>query len=135
MITFTVEISQRQVEAGVNEAEQRIIQVLSDEAMPRLIDFVEDTQIKKYTTSGNPALPPASEYTRTFELRDSSDRRLDGLNGEWFTDLDYARWVLGSEVEQAAIHRGRWKSKEQVEAELEANGDRIINEALKESGI
>ena len=95
------------------------------------MDAIENAQILAYTSSSN---PERLRYERTFALRRASRRqqtgdRLPDIGGEWWvddTEVDYGADVLGKEAEQAGIHRGRWKSIEDVEKE--------VNDQLPELG-
>jgi len=105
----------------------------------KMLDEIELTQIHAYTSGGMPAKPGGSTYKRTFKLRASSKRRVKKvtfrtIQAAWFTDLDYAPYVLGSKSEQAEVHQGRWKSTEEVADSVNKNTN-IYNESWNEAGI
>lgn len=129
MIAISASIGERQVEAALDETSQGIEGKLSN-VVDRLLNVIEATQIGAYTENASPAKPAGSAYERTFELKRSSRKihPTGSLRGEWRTDLAYARFVLGRQSEQAAIHRGRWKSVEEVEQQVEQIGPDIIRE-------
>ena len=110
-----------------DDIEQRLSGLVDD-----LLDATESIQVLRYTATAFPALPANSSYRRSFRLRDASRKRRTGrLSGEWFIDeseADYGRFVVGSQSEQAAIHRGRWLSTEQVEAEIQEQGPALIEQ-------
>ena len=135
-ITYTVPANH--VRAAIEEEERRLERQLN-EARDDILKFIENAQIKAYTSSANPSLPPGSRYVRTFNLRDASETertgtQLPNISGEWRVNLSKARYgaeVLGSRGEQARIHRGRWKSREQVEREAQAAAPGIVEEKLR----
>ena len=132
------EVPQNQVRATLDE-EKRHLERQLNEARDDILKFIEAAQIKAYTSSANPSLPPGSRYERTFNLRDASETERTGtqlpdISGEWRANLSKARYgaeVLGSRGEQARIHRGRWKSREQVEREAQAAAPGIVEEKLR----
>lgn len=118
---------------------EKRIEVGLDKAMDRLLEQTEQAQVLTYTRTAHPTPPPGSTYERTFTLRRASKKRRPGrtlrnMVGEWYIDesiADYGPYVIGSEAEQAEIHRGRWKGTEDVEQELEQAAPAIIEEELK----
>lgn len=102
------------------------------------MDAIEAAQIHKYTINSDPALPAGSDYVRSFTLRDTSQKRITNrelpeIRGEWSTSgaAAYDQYVLGSRNEQAAIHRGRWKSTEEIEEEIAPLADEIAADAME----
>lgn len=106
-----------------------------NEARDKILDTIELIQIHKYTSS---AFPPRRRYQRTFRLRRSSRIRATGtklphIGGIWWADEDvapYARDVIGPKSRQAAIHRGRWKSLEEIAEEADQIAPQLIEEEL-----
>ena len=136
VITYTIPANQ--VRATLDEEHRRLERQLN-EAVDDILKFVENAQIKAYTATANPGLPPGSRYERTFNLRDASRTRRTGthlpdISGEWYADEGVARYageVLGNRGEQKPIHRGRWKSREQVEQEAQVAAPGIVEEKLR----
>lgn len=105
-----------------------------------LLDEIELTQIQAYTLSSMPSQPSGATYRRTFDLRRSSRREINsitnfGIDANWHTELDYAPFVLGSKSQQAKIHKGRWKSTEEVSALVEKKSDQIYEESFRKSKV
>lgn len=120
------------IEAGDDEARiKRDIEQALVEAGKKILDLIEDTQIHKYTLTSNPALPAGSRYERTFVLRQSSRKRmtkvtLPAIRGRWSATARYAADVLGSRAQQTPMFASRWKSTEDVEAEVQPKAEKII---------
>ncbi len=104
--------------------------------------LIEKEQIKNYTLTLRPKRPPNSKYRRTFKLKKSSRKSVPktadkGWIGIWDTDgsADYDKYVLGTRNQQAAIHRGRWKSEEEVienvGPKLEKETEKIIDKEIQ----
>ena len=55
------------------------------------------------------------------------------IDAEWFTVLDYAPFVLGQASDQALIHRGRWKSLEQVVKEVDQQIADLYDDSFRKS--
>lgn len=105
------------------------------EGIEEILTVIEDAQIKAYTKGDKPGLPAGSTYDRTFDLRDSSQRKIVTFTGSefeamWYTDLSYAPFVIGQLEDQAAIHRGRWKPLEEVKQEAEQKAGPILEKHL-----
>lgn len=121
------------LQRGKADTEARLV-----EARDKILDFIEQYQIKSYTANSNPALPPGSNYQRTFNLAGASEiekisGKLPNISGVWRVDenrADYAEHVLGTRQQQAKIHRGRWKSLEEVERAAQEKGSQIVQEQL-----
>ena len=136
VITYTIPANQ--VRATLDEEHRRLERQLN-EAVDDILKFIENAQIKAYTATANPSRPPGSRYVRTFNLRDASETERTGthlpdISGEWRVNLGKARYgveVLGSRGEQKPIHRGRWKSREQVEREAREAAPGIVEEKLR----
>jgi len=113
----------------------------SKEIVTAGLKLVEDEQIKAYSAGNRPSPPSGSTYKRTFKLQRSSRARTKkvrkGYEGIWDTDgtADYDKYVLGIKSNQAGIHRGRWKSIEQVveavDKKLTPIADEIIDKEAK----
>lgn len=127
-----------QAAADARAAIERRIEKQLDSALDKLLDKTEQIQILAYTADANPPRPPGSTYVRTFRLQSASKkerggRTLQNMSGRWSVDLSVARYgreVVGSRSEQDPIHRGRWKSTEEVEEELLEAAPAIIEEEL-----
>lgn len=103
-----------------------------------VLDEIELTQIQAYTLTSMPAQPPGSTYRRTFTLRESSRRRIgtitaNRIDASWFTKLDYAAEVLGEVEDQKEIHRGRWKSLQEVVKLVDAKIPDIYDENFRKA--
>lgn len=122
------------------KAEEKKHEDRLNEAVDEILAFIENCQIKAYTSSGNPPLPTGSRYQRTFNLRAASHvertgTKLPNISGEWSVDegkARYGRYVLGSRSEQAKIHRGRWKTRPEVEKETQEKAPQIVKEKLRQ---
>lgn len=120
-------VSERRIEAGLNRV------------VDKLLEETEKAQILAYTATDQPPLPPGSDYERTFQLKSASKTRRTGrilgdISGEWYVDPDrapYGKYVLGLQSQQADIHRGRWKSVEQVIRELEQAAPGVVERELR----
>ena len=118
------------VDASLKEVEKQI-GLQMDKGMDALLDETENIQIVSYTADAKPTKPPGSSYIRTFELKESSrteiiNRTKRTIEGRWYTDFGSAKFVIGTVGEQANIHRGRWKSTEEVEEILTRTAPAII---------
>lgn len=121
------------------EGEERRIEGLLIDGVEDVLIFTGRVQAESYTASGNPPPPPGSTYVRTFETARSSSKRLTRrqlpiIAGEWFADLRIARYaelVIGPRSQQAGIHRGRWKSEEDVEQIVAKEAPGIIQEKFR----
>ena len=103
-----------------NEARFKIV---NGRVVDSLLDAIEQAQIKSYTSTAKPRQPAGTKYRRTFALQRSSERHRGRVtardfNAVWRSDLGYARFVIGSKSDQAAIHRNRWKPLETVVTEV-----------------
>lgn len=136
-VEFTYEITEAELQAVILQKERSIEDDLNT-AVDKILDLVENSQIKSYTAGGNPARPSGSTYVRTFTLQAASEkertgRKLPDISGVWRANegkARYAPYVLGSRAEQAPVHRGRWKALEDVVKEVEERGPEIIKEQL-----
>jgi len=127
------------VDVSLKEVEKQI-GIQMDKAMSALLDKTEDIQILAYSGDANPTKPAGSSYIRTFELQESSrteivNRTKRTIQGRWYTDLPSAKLVLGTVGEQANIHRGRWKSTEEVEEILTRAAPAIIKGVVNDLRI
>lgn len=120
------------IEAGDDETRiKREIEKALVEAGKKILDLIEDAQIHKYTLTSNPALPAGSRYERTFVLRQSSRKKmtkvtLPTIRGTWRAIAPYSEDVLGSRAQQTPMFSNRWKSAEDVEAEVQPKAEKII---------
>lgn len=136
-VEFTYQIPEAEIAAVILQKE-RDIEANLNTAVDKILDLVENSQIKSYTAGGNPARPSGSTYVRTFTLQRASEKertgsKLPDISGVWRANegkARYAPYVLGSRAEQAAVHRGRWKALEDVIAEVNDKGPGIIKEQL-----
>jgi hypothetical protein len=126
-----------EIEADDDQAEfeKKIAKALV-ESVKQILDEIEATQIHKYTSTSNPALPPGSTYNRTFALRQSSRKKvtkttLPTIRGQWRAIAAHAPDVLGSRAQQEPIHQNRWKSTEEVEAIVEPKAEKIVERELE----
>ena len=132
------EIPMGQVRAEI-EAEQRRIERGLNGAVDDLLTFAGLVQAEGYLSTSMPALPPGSTYERTFTLREASKARRTGtrlpdISGEWYIDegiAPYGEGVIGPRAKQKSIHKGRWKSQEDIEAAVKAKAPEIIGEHLR----
>ena len=116
---------------------------LLNEGVDQILVAAELVQVASYLKTSNPPQPAGSDYTRTFTLRRSSKTRRKGrrfpvLSGQWFTDpgiAPYADEVIGPRSEQKPIHRGRWKSLEEIQAKVDELAAAITEEKLNEISI
>jgi hypothetical protein len=133
ILTYSVGLNQKDVDIAVNGLQSQIDKGLSV-SVDHMLTFIENSQIKAYTANARPSLPEGSDYIRTFELQESSEKihQSSALEGVWKSDLDHAKYVIGQENEQAPIHQGRWKSIEVVESELLEAAPKIIQDTAKE---
>ena len=137
-VTVTYQIPMTQVGQTIAQQVRRIEAGLNA-AVDELLGEIEQAQILAYTASGLPSQPAGTDYVRTFKLQSSSKTRrtstkLPVISGEWIADegiARYAGYVIGSRSNQAKVHRGRWKSKEQVTAEVTAKAPAIVERNLR----
>ena len=135
---ITYEIPLNQVRAEIETAERRLERQLNA-GVDDVLKFIENEQILAYGADSNPARPPGSRYVRTFDLQSASETertgtKLPDISGVWRVNLSKARYgekVLGTRQQQAPIHRGRWKSKTDVENAAKEAAPGIIEEHLK----
>lgn len=108
-------------------------------------DVVEETmeagakrQVETYTANSRPKQPEGTPYKRTFDLQRTSKQRLISssktqVKGEWSVgggmDVDYAPFVVGTESQQAGIHKGRWHSADDSADFMERDGTRRMVKA------
>lgn len=124
--------------ASLDAAQQQVKQQLEAGLVAGVEDIllaIENVQIKRYTESDH---PPRLKYQRTFRLRNASRteitrRTLPVISGQWTVDeseAPYAEQVIGPRSQQAAIHRGRWLSQEDIEAEGQAQAEPVMEARL-----
>lgn len=138
-VVVSYEVPINQVRAEI-EANQRRIETALNLAVDDILKYIEQDQIKAYTAAGNPPQPAGSQYVRTFTLQRASEThrtgtRLPDISGEWLVNEGIARYgpyVVGTRAEQARIHRGRWRSKTQIEAEAKVAAPAIIERRLNQ---
>lgn len=138
-VTVTYKIPMGQVKSTIAEQVRRIETGLN-RAVDELLELTANTQILKYSASAFPTPPPGSTYTRTFTLQSASETRrtstkLPVISGEWSANegkAKHARFVLGKRSQQARIHRGRWKSQEEVEKEVKGAAQAIIKKHVNQ---
>lgn len=115
------------------------IQSQLNAAVDEILEFIPTVQIQDYSATAHPSLRRRQKYVRTFNLRDSSkteriSTNLPEISGRWFVDetiAPYGVWVLGLPSEQAKAHRGRWKSKTNVENQTKKIAPLIIEKHLE----
>jgi len=113
----------------------------SKEIVTEGLDIIQNEQIEDYGANSNPSKPAGSNYRRTFRLRESSVIRdkpiINGHQGVWKTTgrAKYDALVLGKQNQQAAIHRGRWMSQEEMiknaAPKIEKKAVQIIEKAAR----
>lgn len=126
-VAVIVEIPTQAVAAVIQDEIRRNIAPGLNQITDEVLDLIAQAQILSYTATAGPPKPAGSTYERTFRLQSASRSKRTGdhlpdISGEWYADesvAEYAKYVLGSEAEQAAIHRGRWKSEEDVAAQVQ----------------
>lgn len=132
-VFYEYKIPMGQVQADIAQQTRRIEAGLN-KSVDELLNLAADTQILAYSATSNPAPPPASTYTRTFTLQSASETRrtstkLPKISGVWSANEDIAkaaRYVIGKRAQQAKIHRGRWKSIEEVTAIVQKAAPEIL---------
>lgn len=136
-VIVTIELDARDVKQ-INGIFERRLQEALNTGMDKILDLIELVQIHKYLSNSFPPRPSGSRYVRTFQLRRASRKRrvgrhLPDISGEWYVDdsaAPYAGEVIGPASEQAAIHRGRWMSLEQIAVETERVAPAILQEEI-----
>lgn len=137
MSDIYIEIDQAQLDRFTNGLEDGAEDAIN-EALDDILVATELVQAASYLRTSNPGLPAGSTYRRTFRLRESSrtkrgSRKLPQITGSWFTDpgvAPYADEVIGPRSEQKPIHRGRWKSLEDIQAKIDELAPAIMEEKL-----
>lgn len=126
-----------EIQAGDDEARiKREIEAALIESVKKIMDAIADAQVLKYTSTSNPPLPAGSRYERTFELRQSSETKitkatLPTIRGQWRATARHAADVIGSRAQQAPLFANRWKSKEDVEAQVGPQAKKITQQELE----
>ena len=136
--TVEINVNQLDINNAAREEELRIERNLNN-AVDLILDEIEAAQIGSYGANSNPTKPPGSTYIRTFDLQHASKKQrtrriLPEISGEWSVDetkVRYGDYVLGTRSQQARIHRDRWKSRNEVEAEVKEKAPGIIQEELR----
>jgi hypothetical protein len=139
-VILEVKINEADFRNAAREEELRIERRLNS-GVDRILDTIEAAQIGSYQAGSNPARPPGSTYIRTFDLQRASKKQrtrriLPEISGVWSVDegkVRYGDYVLGTRAQQARIHRGRWKSKTEVEKEAKEKAPQIIEEELRKN--
>lgn len=134
VISYEVPLGQveAEIEAGEREIEARLNEIVDD-----TLKYIEEVQT--YTSGGNPPPPPGSRYQRTFTLLNAGETertgsKLPDISGEWRVNLGKARYgeyVRGTRQEQAPIHRGRWRDRDEVERLAQDKATQIAQEKVK----
>ena len=127
-----------QVMTAIKKETRRVTAKLNA-ARDEILEFAGQVQVRSYTASANPAPPPESTYTRTFDLQGAfrtkvTSTELPTIGGVWYIDeaiVGYAPYVVGRKAQQAKIHRGRWKSVEEVTAIVKGRAPVIIKKHIK----
>jgi len=80
-----------------------------------------------------PPPPPSSTYVRTGTLKKSWTSKVNRgrFEAQVGTRLNYAPYVLGDD-DQAAVHRGRWKTVGQVADKVRPDIDKFFEDAGEE---
>jgi hypothetical protein len=137
IISYDVPLTEIQ---EITRKEERRIERALNAAVDDLLKMVGQAQILSYTSTGNPSQPPGTRYVRKFTLKGSNEtertsRNLPEISGVWRANegkAKHAKYVLGPQTEQAPIHRGRWKSLEQVGNEVQEKAPGVIEEKLRQ---
>lgn len=132
-VIVTYEIPLAQVQAVIQDEMKGLEQSLI-KATEELLELTAQAQATSYTANANPSRPPGSEYRRTFSLQRASETRiissrLPVISGVWRANEGKARYassVIGSRADQAQVHRGRWKSLEEVAQEINEKAPDIV---------
>lgn len=135
-VIVTYEIPEGQIRA-ITQAEAQALEKELNEATDELLKLI--AQAHFYTATGNPSQPAGSTYNRTFDLRDAGETkiissRLPVISGQWQVNESkarYARYVIGSRADQAAIHQGRWKSLEEVTQEINEKAPDVVKKHIR----
>lgn len=135
-VLITYEIPFSQVEAEI-KAGRLIIEGQLNEIVDDILKYINELQT--YTGNSNPTRPSGSTYVRTFTLLNASETertstKLPNVSGEWRVNLGQARYgeyVRGTRQQQAPIHRGRWRDKDEVEKMAQEKANQIAQEHLK----
>jgi hypothetical protein len=122
-----IEAIRRKTEAGLNAA------------VDELLDYAGKVQVESYTSAANPTKPPGSNYQRTFNLQRASSKvrlgkTMPNISGRWYVNegiAAYGKYVVGKRRQQASIHRGRWKSLEEIEAAVKEKAPQAMERHLK----
>jgi hypothetical protein len=139
-VVVTVDVPIAEFDSRGKQAERQIERALN-RALKDVLKRVEQAQIKIYTQTMRPPKPPQSKYRRTFVLQGSSETEvtsasLPEIRGEWRASegkARYAPYVIGRRRDQAFIHRGRWKSIEEVEQEINNAAPGIVEKHLEKA--
>ena len=100
-----------------------LVRRLAGDAIEKSVHVIH-REVAKY-----PPPPPGSTYRRTGTLGRSFTTRVNRRKffGEVGTRLEYAGYVIGER--QAAVHKGRWTTVEQVAAKLRPKIVKFFEEA------
>jgi len=105
------------------------------------IQLIADEQILAYKATSKPRQPSGATYRRTFDLQRSSRTKIKkasgrGFEGIWDTDgsADYDKFVLGTRAQQASVHKGRWKSEEEVVKLVTPKINKVANKIIFTEG-
>ena len=138
-VTVTYKIPMGQVQRAITKETRRVTAKLNA-ARDEILQFAGQVQILSYTGSGNPSPPPGSHYDRTFTLQGAFETRvtstkLPTISGEYGVNegkARYASYVVGSRARQAKVHRGRWKSEEEVKKIVKGRAQVVIKKHINE---
>ena len=134
-IEIEIDFDVRKLDQIIKKQENLINRAAID-ATNDILTFTELAQIKRYTTDSMPPKPAGSTYQRTFKLRKSSrvtSAQIRGRDvlGKWEALASYAQDVLGARADQSPIHRGRWRSLEDVVQRINQKAPEIVDKHLK----
>lgn len=138
-VAVTYKIPMVEVQRAITKEVSRVEAKLNA-ARDEILEFAGQVQILKYTASAFPAPPPGSTYTRTFALQNAFETRvtstkLPTISGEYSVNeakAKHASFVVGKKSQQAKMHRGRWKSQEEVEKEVKGAAQVIIKKHVNQ---
>lgn len=118
----------------------REIEAAAVRGVEKALKALEEVQATSYEANSNPAKPAGSRYQRTFALKRASRTRIlnprfPTIIGRWDLDgsIDYGEKVIGPASDQDPIHRGRWKSEEEVLEIWEPMAPQIIDDEIQKA--
>lgn len=134
-MALMINLPVQEVEHFAEQSESKLKATFED-ILNDLLKAIENIQATSYTINSNPTQPPATTYQRTMNLASASKILINSPDsGEWYIDesvASYGPYVIGKVVDQAPIHRGRWKSLEDIKARAEEIAPGIARKRLEQ---